>query len=302
MGSPSDATTTTWYAYQDPKSQREYFHNPESGETTWVLPTTKTSSSNSNTNNSKRMGNVHQPTTIKRERVSTKRDGMSGSRRTDTSQPSNGWNAIWITIGTILVFNTLFLLVLVKVQYDNAKQIVDQAIKLSSDEGVQTDKLHLPVDVDDALDSIEANTESDVDDSTALSSITEDSNETQEDDGSNLDEVEANEQANADETEVFSDDRDNNEATKGEDDEDAYQEEATITDNVVPTTLEGVQREDEHAKSTQTKKDYQLVESSSRSPINCWVPFSYIVIPKCRRRAREGLLMPLADADQSIWI
>ena len=37
-------------------------------------------------------------------------------------------------------------------------------------------------------------------------------------------------------------------------------------------------------------------------PKVCWVPFSYVLIGKCRRHARGGLSMPLADAEGLLLI
>ena len=32
-------STVTWYAFEDPKTKREYYYEPTSGQTTWTLPT-----------------------------------------------------------------------------------------------------------------------------------------------------------------------------------------------------------------------------------------------------------------------
>lgn len=54
-------STVTWYAFEDPKTKREYYYEPTSGQTTWTLPTSSggvvgvASSSKNKSNNNKRM-------------------------------------------------------------------------------------------------------------------------------------------------------------------------------------------------------------------------------------------------------
>lgn len=45
-----------------------------------------------------------------------------------------------------------------------------------------------------------------------------------------------------------------------------------------------------------TQNIYIKNNDTIHPPMNCWIPFSYIIVGKCRRHAREGLPMPLADA------
>ena len=43
--------------------------------------------------------------------------------------------------------------------------------------------------------------------------------------------------------------------------------------------------------------DDNVDDNDDTPPAECWMPFSYVLIGKCRRRARVGLTMPLADAE-----
>lgn len=44
-------STVTWYAFEDPKTKREYYYEPTSGQTTWTLPTSGVASSSKNSSN-----------------------------------------------------------------------------------------------------------------------------------------------------------------------------------------------------------------------------------------------------------
>jgi hypothetical protein len=92
---------------------------------------------------------------------------------------------------------------------------------------------------------------------------------------------------------------------------------ATTTENtlenplIIPAPGPGVQQSDRKDISNdatinhddthkQGEKDTEVDINNNNDtihpPVHCWVPFSYIIIGKCRRYAREGLPMPLADA------
>ena len=76
--------------------------------------------------------------------------------------------------------------------------------------------------------------------------------------------------------------------------------------------------ESEHSSDCKSKRedtnedDYkaELHKAHAHEPIStdistasksCWVPFSYMLVDKCRRQAREGF-GPLNDADNTLWI
>lgn len=100
MKSPN--ATQTWYAYNDPKTGREYFHEPVSNETSWVLPTS-----------SSKYGGA--------------RAGGRPGRSCKDPKPVNAdcgvgkrgkWSSAGVVVLSVLIGNTVFLLGLVKLLHD----------------------------------------------------------------------------------------------------------------------------------------------------------------------------------------
>lgn len=122
-------TTVTWYAFEDPKTKREYYYEPKSNKTTWTLPTSGTpvkmagaspgSIPASPMTPMSSAGNIFPNSPagvkIKNERSQTKADG--------SSKRGFGRRGIVAIIGTILLLNTALLGMLVKLMYNSA--IVD---------------------------------------------------------------------------------------------------------------------------------------------------------------------------------
>mmetsp|Transcript_37197 Transcript_37197/g.77918 ORF Transcript_37197/g.77918 Transcript_37197/m.77918 type:complete len:355 (-) Transcript_37197:1853-2917(-) len=138
--------TTTWYAFEDPKTGREYFHEPISDKTSWVRPTS--SSNATQIEKAKGMSGLPQCRTGK-ETEGKAMDEMDTTK--SQRKQGRGWGTAGIiTLLSVLLFNTLFLLFLVKFLYENKTlpgQVHDQfkppvqehknisdAIKLSSDD------------------------------------------------------------------------------------------------------------------------------------------------------------------------
>lgn len=120
-------TTETWYAFQDPKTKREYYFDPVSNKTTWTLP-----SSSSGTPVKFADGACPQdipaspmsitgdmiPSTpssvkIKKEKNPTKADGSS-------NKSGFGGRGVALAVGSIMVLNTLCLGILVKVMHNSS--------------------------------------------------------------------------------------------------------------------------------------------------------------------------------------
>ena len=111
-GMNDGTTTSVWYAYQDPRSGREYYVGPN-GETSWALPTTR--------------GAMTPPVADVKGEYGTVRDdgdddGASGGRRggmrgkrIERRSVRASWTTFGLFIIAILIFNTMFLLVLVRV-------------------------------------------------------------------------------------------------------------------------------------------------------------------------------------------
>ena len=122
-------TTVTWYAFEDPKTKREYYYEPKSNKTTWTLPTSGTPVKMAGASPGSIPASPMSPMSaagdvftnspagvkIKNERSQTKADG--------SSKRGFGRRGIVAIIGTILLLNTAILGMLVKLMYNSS--IVD---------------------------------------------------------------------------------------------------------------------------------------------------------------------------------
>ena len=225
--SVNTATATTWYAFLDPNTGREYFHEPETGETTWVLPTT---SSNATTTREERVG-------MRMASPTTKGGTAAVTNEKDTKRQR--WSTVAIAIATILVFNTLFLVGLVKFLYETGPSQQIQAHEQSMKLKLQNDDVEVAVEANPAYNNVE-------------------------------DEPFAQEDAN-----------------ETDEENDSTTEECANSTSDVPSDVTQSSSPEEHGVLPKKK---------------CWIPFSYILVKECRRKARGGLPMPLADIDNSVWI
>jgi len=115
-------TTVTWYAFEDPKTKREYYFEPVSNKTTWTLPTSSTTPV--------KMAGGATPASIPASPMSIAGDifsqagikMMNDKTRADGSSIKRGFGkrAVVVTIGIILFLNTLCLGILVKVMYTSS--------------------------------------------------------------------------------------------------------------------------------------------------------------------------------------
>ncbi|KAL9191295.1 hypothetical protein ACHAXT_001001 [Thalassiosira profunda] len=101
-----DAAGTKWFAFKDPKTGREYFHEPISGDTSWVLPTSAAKATHL-----ERTAGANGCRSAANRRVKTEKETNGAKRQ------GEGWSAVATAIVSILLFNTLFLLVLVRSLY-----------------------------------------------------------------------------------------------------------------------------------------------------------------------------------------
>ena len=300
-----DAETTVWYAFLDPRSGREYFHGP-GGETTWVLPTTIRPD---NTIQSSAMDDGEAPNNgddVSRCRVDATRSRPKQSRM---------WSSVGIAIIVIVTFNTLFLLVLVKVIIDD-----DGGQKhASSARGVHIEAHENIVSILDvskvtAKEVIEAGHTHAVDGSPLPSNATPELGN-----GSHYNNKIRDKAAAADDpfiptmgprappVDSFSPD----DAIGAEAASNGEREQIASTDVLSNKQLADI--EDEHQEELNeraageqnteiNKKATNVREPDVVPPMKCWIPFSYILVGKCRQHARKGLLMPLADAESLLLI
>ena len=256
--SSGDGGTISWYAYQDPKSGREYFHEPVSGETSWVLPTS-------------------------RNYRSSMQAGSSGDKSVRQSKPMGSshhkphvWSAVGMTIVFLLGFNTLFLLVLVKVlRESNELQNNAFNINLPDDPrlGAVIDAFPNPAS-EVPLPTIE---QTDID------------NEAQHSSPDMEKEVEDEEIYQYEPVQII---------------KDIKHDDAGESDAKHGAKIE---RESKHQyierKGNVEKESNKSVdERDNTTPIRCWVPFSYILLRKCRQQARDGLPMPLGNVENFLLI
>lgn len=256
--SSGDGGTISWYAYQDPKSGREYFHEPVSGETSWVLPTSRNyrssmqagSSGDKSARQSKQMGLSHHKPHV--------------------------WSAVGMTIVFLLVFNTLFLLVLVKVlRESNDLQNNTFNIKIPDDPrlGAVIDAFPNPAS-EVPLPTIE---QIDIDNEAQYSSPDMEK------------EVEDEE---IHQYEPFQIIKDIKHADAGE----SHAKHGAKIEG--KSKHQNIEREGNVERESEKSVD----ERDNTTPIRCWVPFSYILLRKCRQQARDGLPMPLGNVENFLLI
>mmetsp|Transcript_8098 Transcript_8098/g.14188 ORF Transcript_8098/g.14188 Transcript_8098/m.14188 type:complete len:342 (+) Transcript_8098:84-1109(+) len=107
--------TTTWYAFKDPKTGREYFHEPNSEETSWVLPT---SSSNATRADKATGSGGHGMMTGLAEKGGGN-PAMNARTAKSKRKRMERLSAVGMTVVSLLVFNTLFLSVIVIILYES---------------------------------------------------------------------------------------------------------------------------------------------------------------------------------------
>mmetsp|Transcript_34158 Transcript_34158/g.82593 ORF Transcript_34158/g.82593 Transcript_34158/m.82593 type:complete len:343 (+) Transcript_34158:100-1128(+) len=337
--------TTTWYAFQDPKTNREYFHEPVSGKTSWVLPTSNSTQivraeknhHDSTANDSKALKSDsvrsrHKAVAAPSQNKQKHHDATANSghkaidaRSRNKQKQSRGWGAVGITFVSILFFNTMFLLVLVKALYDNSNgpiQIRDQ-IK-DADRPIQTHetKIKLKLSSDDAVGpavqkeeklSSEANPRS-LSEVAPISPSTRPNNETKRNHT-----VDSSCMNNPEEPSASK--YSSNDATEYEDmhhfEPRAANNEERTPDKLLRESGEesirqssgDIVKEERNPGDQQEGREKRIGKQSHHFNLKlkdaawiCWVPFSYILFEKCRLQAREGLPMPLADVENSLWI
>ena len=141
-------TTVTWYAFEDPKTKREYYFEPVSNKTTWTLPTSSTTPV--------KMAGGATPASIPASPMSIAGDifsqagikMMNDKTRADGSSNKRGFGkrAVVVTIGTILFLNTLCLGILVKVMYTSSITDVDTMSEskiVPSNDNVRLEPVHV---------------------------------------------------------------------------------------------------------------------------------------------------------------
>lgn len=132
--------TTNWYAFKDPKTGREYYNEPVSGKTTWVLPTSSRSHSEKGGNANIPRSTMNESNTIKKEKLTNQRKQMGR------------WIRVGIWTFFILLLNTVFLLVLVSQRPEKNRQSVTEQNHTNVHSLDKTpDEISVDNDVDDPV-------------------------------------------------------------------------------------------------------------------------------------------------------
>ena len=347
----SAGTTTTWYAFQDPKSGREYFHNPQSGSTSWILPTSIDGSESI----------MHH--TISTSSKTSKQNQVDTSSKSPRHEQSGGWITVGMTCAFILVFNTLFLFALtyiyannigprltndhMKIHSGNSEDILYEKkneIMLTSpssdNDDNYDDDIETTMQKDEEVLAIEGTPDppetqlmvdaQSYDANMHMNVIEEQVQEHNREDYSftvNNNEVNAEEcstvaieeEKSLEAEEVIIEDVSIDEQTVDEEKVEELSPHEVIIENVSSLQTDS-EEEDEELVSHETsepvheEKDKNVVEKQSNKIIDnipgddtsqpgggaCMIPFSYILVRKCRSKAREG--MALALDNNSLWI
>ena len=267
------ASTTTWYAYKDSKTGREYFHEPISGKTSWILPT----SSSIDLSDTIEKNNIRVSTSTTKPKLGTSKQQQPMKLM---DKQSRSWAVGIIT--SVIIFNTIFLLVLTSYLYTNQ---VPEQINITSNDGINI--VQIPVKDNDDHIIQNDNTDVDVAKETTTKSTNKYTTQSESDGKTIIDDV--------------------------------HQDTDTQTPEEENTTSDNVEREETHDETDcksnpgdTNEDDYQAELHEAHEPIStdistdksgksCWVPFSYMLVDRCLRQAREGF-GPLNDADNTLWI
>jgi hypothetical protein len=253
---PVTTKPIAWYAYQDSTTtNREYYHEPISGETTWVMP----SLLRCTTTNDTMMG-VGVKAAVNNDDI-TVQNSRTGKDSLPSSTRLRQVGVVGGTVIFILLFNTLFLLVVIRLIANNDDGIMTithlfRGQSLPSSQMMDLRNGSHQHFNDRLIDAMVA-------DGAAAATTTENTLE--------------------------------NPLILPAPGPGVQQSD----NSVIPNDLT-INHDDTHkqgGKDTEpTTNIYINNNDTIHPPINCWIPFSYIIVGKCRRHAREGLPMPLADA------
>ena len=301
----------TWYAFQCPTLSREYFYEPISGKKTWALPTCKILSepvTKSDQPQKNTVSVMHQEVSIPYPSIKIKEQNM----RISSNPPTKLGLVIVITLIVSLMCNTVFLVVLVKVSDLRASHAkfagtpeegqLNQT-NASTPQSVYTKHETVEEVTADTAMKEQVNYEFTVDvpvtnnDVTERDSETEMANNEHLSDATQLTNIENNNHAKFSfhQTGLVPDKGNTNHKTESIDIEKNGESSQRKDKNTEPmshsVTKKRTDKEQIQNKNTQSK-------TPSEAPPQCWVPFAYLVNPRCRRNNVVGLDRPLFDAEQ----
>jgi hypothetical protein len=286
----------TWYAFECPKTRREYFVEPNSGATTWSIPMSRSTSSQFKSP-VKSIG--HQTST---PQTSSLLEQKSMSQ--NTVQPSKWGFVIAITVAVSLICNTVFLVLLIKMTAHNPTLPVNTILEASPQpplsEQTNTNStefvpLDLLVDKNKVIVE-EGNKEIVVD--VSFNENAKDEVPIQEQVTSHtviqeIKEVPHTTQKQKDKQSYYGENLNKEQdAHRIEVDEDAQKEKQSVPKQTIP------QSKDE--KMTKSMREEQKKRNTG-IPAHCWVPFAYVFDRHCGGKDKAtGLHKPLFDTEQFV--
>lgn len=288
---------TTWYAFQCPKTEREYFYEPISGEKTWSLPTSK------HIINTQRRAPVKHPVTHQ----ASASDKQGAKMRIEPNQPTKLGVVVAMTLLVSLICNTVFLIALVKFtgphdmavndifdvvteeEYNNplnTSAFSSVTIKVEEYDGISGDNLVKEEESDEAYVPEESLEESNAED---LSDI-ELKDKPQESDIKQR--AQADEGASAQENDAVVE-------QKNDQTEHIYMNGNNDQDKTLQLKS-SVHHTNESREESKAKPNKERNKDPFEIPPQCWVPFAYVFNPRCRRNENTGLKKPMFDAEQFV--
>lgn len=262
------------------KTGREYFHEPISGKTSWVLPTSASIDLSETSEKNIRGSESSSKFDTSKTNSNSQQQQQQPMKLMD--KQSRSWAVGIIT--SVIIFNTIFLLALTSYLYTTNQGGHDQIINITSNDGINI--AQIPVrDRDEYIIQTDHDI-ADVDIAKESTESTDKYTTQSESDGKTITDVQQDTE---------------------------FEDENSTTDNVEE---KDTYHEAEHSINCKSKRDntneadYQAELYETHEPIStdvttagksCWVPFSYMLVGKCRRQAREGF-GPLANADNTLWI
>jgi hypothetical protein len=296
-----------WYAFQCPKTKREYFYEPISGEKTWTLPTSKSTT----TNPQKKSEATHQVLTKNNIRTTTAEEETDMG--VNSNPPVKLGLVIMMTLAVSLILNTVFLVVLVKFAGSKAESnpvIFEQPpTDCSKQLLINTSSTLLYEESDNEVisdDVVEENESKEYNVDTPKSFVMESNDE-----ADTLGNEEMNDPVSDGVTatgniEVL---QQTNETLLNM--QNLEEKAAVVQDD---TNIKHFQENNNMPKSSTSqangerpKRDIHANRNkrnddgpSSEVPPQCWVPFAYVFNPRCRRNHDAGLKAPMFDAEQFV--
>ena len=264
--------TIKWFAFEDPKTKREYFFEPNSKVTTWVLPTSS------------------KPITSKIDKKSTmKHQDHNASHGIEENKmginTSSSTKLGWIIMATLvvsLICNTVFLIALVNLtgphtQHSTASSII---FEVPNEDAEQ---------LNESLSELISQ-----DDGSSMDISAEDINYVNEEfpkDGSDNAQIPTNEPEECPhEMEGYSQPQDAINLENVENEETQAFQEVVIQ--------ETVEYSHQQKPSAEIKNNLPHPNRSIMVPVECWVPFAYVFNRGCRRNGHKRLQRPMFDAEQ----